>query len=190
MEAMFALPVWLVAILIFLLRIIDVSLGTCRTIAVVQGRTTLSVVLGFVEVLVWITTVANVIQHASGNAWLLLAYAAGFAAGNATGIYLERWLAMGMVILRIISEHASEELAEVLGAKGRQVFQFDGTRENYFVTLFYVPVRRKDASRLIAKAQKVDPNLFYAVDTLRDSNMLNTTPLPTPTGWRAMVKMK
>src|SRR5690606_26090592 len=118
------------------------------------------------------------IQHASGNAWLLLAYAAGFAAGNATGIYLERWLAMGMVILRIISEHSSEELAEVLGVNGRQVFQFDGTRENYFVTLFYVPVRRREAPRLLAKAQKIDPNLFFAVDTLRDSNMLNTTPLP------------
>ncbi|MCO6046563.1 DUF5698 domain-containing protein [Aeoliella sp. ICT_H6.2] len=190
METMFSLPVWLVAILIFSLRIIDVSLGTCRTIAVVQGRIGLSVGLGFLEVLVWITTVANVIQHASSNAWLLLAYAAGFAAGNATGIYLERWLAMGMVILRLMSEGAGDELSDALGDKVTRVYEFDGSRNGQSVRLLYVPIQRRKAAALIAEAQRVDPHLFYAVDTLRDSNMLLPTPLPVPTGWRAAVKMK
>lgn len=190
MEAMFSLPIWLVAILIFSLRIIDVSLGTCRTIAVVQGRIGLSVLLGFLEVLVWITTVANVIQHASNNAWLLLAYAVGFAAGNATGIYLERWLAMGMVILRLMTETSGDELANALGSKVARVYKFDGSQNGSSIRLLYVPVQRRKASALITEAQRIDPHLFYAVDTLRDSNMLLPTPLPTPTGWRAAVKFK
>lgn len=190
MEYLFDLPLWLVATLIFVLRVVDVSLGTCRTIAVVQGRMVTSVVLGFVEVLVWITVVANVIQHASSNAVLLLAYAGGFAAGNATGIYLERRLALGMVILRIISEDAGEELAEVLGKSVPRVFTFDGYHNGQQMTLLYVAARRRNAPALLEKARKIDPNLFYAFDTLRESNMVATSVLPTATGWRAAVKMK
>ncbi len=190
MDYLFDLPVWLVATLIFALRIVDVSLGTCRTIAVVQGRMGTSVILGFLEVLVWITVVANVIQHASNNVWLLIAYAGGFAAGNATGIYLERWLALGMVILRIISESSGYELAEELGDMVPRVFMFDGLHNGEQMTLLYVAVRRRDAPALLEKARRIDPNLFYAVDTLRESNMLAATPLPTATGWRAPVKMK
>jgi uncharacterized protein YebE (UPF0316 family) len=190
MDYLIALPVWLLAALIFALRIVDVSLGTCRTIAVVQGHMGTSVFLGFIEVLVWITVVANVIQHASTNVWLLIAYAAGFAAGNATGIYLERWLALGMVILRIVSESSGNELAEALEASGPRVFMFDGFHNREQMMLLYVAVRRRDASPLLEKARRIDPNLFYAVDTLRESNMLTTAPLPTATGWRTAVKMK
>lgn len=190
MEYLFELPVWLVAILIFALRIVDVSLGTCRTIAVVQGRMATSVVLGFVEVLVWIAVVANVIQHASSNVWLLIAYAAGFAAGNATGIYLERWLALGMVILRIISESHGHELVAALGESVPRVFMFDGFHNGDQVTLLYVAVRRRDATKLLQRARQIDPHLFYAVDTLRESNMLATTPLPSATDWRSPLKIK
>ena len=102
------LPVWALALVIFTLRVVDVSLGTCRTIAVVQGRMKVSVLLGFIEVLVWVTTVTHVIQKAADNGWLLLAYAAGFAFGNAAGIALERRLAMGSVILRIVSHDAGD----------------------------------------------------------------------------------
>lgn len=190
MEALFELPVWLVAALIFALRLVDVSLGTCRTIAVVQGRMVMSVLLGFVEVLVWITVVANVIQHASSNVWLLIAYAAGFAVGNATGIYLERKLAFGMVILRIISETSGTELAEALRETVPRVFTFEGLHNGDKMTLLYVPVRRRDASALLERALSVDPHLFYGVDAMRESNLMPSPPLPAATGWRATFKKK
>jgi uncharacterized protein YebE (UPF0316 family) len=42
-------PVWLLCLLIFVLRVCDVSLGTVRTVAIVKGHISLSVVLGFFE---------------------------------------------------------------------------------------------------------------------------------------------
>lgn len=184
------LPVWALAALIFCLRVVDVSLGTCRTIAVVQGRMTTSVMLGFIEVLVWVTTVTHVIQKASDNAYLLLAYAAGFACGNAAGIALERRLAMGSVILRIVSHDSGEELAETLRAHSPQVFAFEGADDEQAVTLLYVAARRRRVRRLIDLACEVDPDLYYAVDPLRDSNWTLTQGAPAPTGWRSLVKKK
>lgn len=184
------LPVWALALLIFFLRIIDVSLGTCRTIAVVQGRIVTSVMLGFFEVLIWITTVSQVFQHASGNAWLLLAYAAGFACGNGVGIALERRLAMGSVILRIVSHNAGDDLAQALREQSPRVLTFEGSDEEHAVTLLYVAARRRQVRRLITAARRVDPDLYYAVDPLRESNWIIGQPIPGPSGWRSVMKKK
>ncbi len=83
----------------------DVSLGTLRTISVVHGRTRVSVVLGFFEVLVWVTAVSQVITRLDESPWLAVAYAGGFAAGNAVGIALEKRLKLGSVVVRIITAH-------------------------------------------------------------------------------------
>lgn len=185
-----SLPVWGLALAIFFLRIVDVSMGTCRTIAVVQGRIAMSVALGFVEVLIWITTVSQVFQRASGNGWLLLAYAAGFACGNGVGIALERRLAMGSVILRIVSHGAGEVLANALRKHSPRVLTFEGSDDEHAVTLLYVAARRRQVPFLIAAARRVDPDLYYAVDPLRETNWALGPSVPNPTGWRAVAKRK
>lgn len=186
------LPVWGLAIAIFLLRIVDVSVGTVRTIAVVQGRVFLSVCLGFIEILVWVTVVAQVFQHAAHNSIVLLAYAAGFAAGNAVGIAIERMLALGTVILRIVSVSAGPRLAELLRQKVRRVYVFEGHEVHDTqrpMMLLYVVVKRREAKDLINLSRSIDPDLFFAVDPVRESSAL-LTPLPNATGWRNVFKMK
>lgn len=194
MDSLTELPIWGAALVIFFLRIVDVSLGTFRTIAVVQGRTVTSVVLGFLEVLVWITTVSQVMKQAGSNPTLLLAYAAGFAAGNAVGILLERRLALGGVILRMVTATKGDELAGALREKSPRVYTFRGEgrgeQESEAVTLIYVVALRRRAKRLLKRALAIDPNLFYAVDPLRDSNADLGPTLPPPTAWRSWVKKK
>ena len=72
-------PVWGLAIAIFLLRIVDVSVGTIRTIAVVNGRIKISVLLGFIEVLIWITVVSQVIARVKESPFILLAPTEGWS---------------------------------------------------------------------------------------------------------------
>lgn len=191
MDYLDQLPVWALALGIFFLRIVDVSLGTCRTIAVVQGRIGISVVLGFLEVLVWVTTVTHVVHHATSNPLLLLAYASGFAVGNAAGILVEKRIAMGTVILRIVSHAAGNDLAAELRRYVPRVFQFEGrNNEEEMMLLLYVVVRRRHARRLLDVAMEVDPDLLYAVDPMRETNWLFAQPPAAPTGWRAVMKKK
>ena len=98
-----------------------------RTIVVVNGRVTLSVALGFVEVLIWITAVSQVILRLRESPVLILAYAGGFAAGNAVGIVLERRLALGQCVVRLISSEG-EKVARILSSVGqvRGVFPSEG----------------------------------------------------------------
>ena len=75
----------------YFMRICDVSLNTIKTISVVQGRIAMAVVLGFFEVLIWVTVVSQVITRLGDYPILGVAYAAGYATGNAVGIVIDRF---------------------------------------------------------------------------------------------------
>jgi hypothetical protein len=93
---------WVVLpILIFLARVIDVSLGTLRIIFIARGRRKLAPLLGFFEVLIWIVVVSQVMQNLH-SPLSFIAYAAGFATGNYVGMWIEDKLAIGTLIVRVI----------------------------------------------------------------------------------------
>jgi len=184
------LPVWGLGLLIFCLRITDVSIGTLRTISVVQGRIRLSVVLGFFEVLIWAFAVSQVITRIQEEPVLLLAYAGGFATGNAAGIGLERALAMGSCVVRIVTARAGVEMADSIRATGQPVTTFLGQGLEGEVTLLYVVCPRRKLADLVTLARSVDPEVFYAVEPVQSSKVGTGLPLPHSTGWRAFFKKK
>ena len=190
MPLLTALPTWAIAFLIFLMRIADVSFGTLRTISVVQGRIRLSVLLGFFEVLIWVVGVSQVMSGFDENPILAVAYAGGFAAGNGVGISIEKRLALGSVVVRIISPNHGDRIAQTLRVQGYRLTTFMGEGRNGPVTLLFVTCRRREAPRIIQTAQGQDPALFYTIETLRERSVELLTPLPHATGWRALLKKK
>ncbi len=153
------------AFTIFVCRILDVSLGTMRTISLVHGRAVLAVVLGFFEVLVWISVVSQVISEVKTNPVLLLAYAGGFAAGNGIGIALERKIAMGTQVVRIISQHAGPVIAAKIREIGQAVTTFVGEGRDGPVTLIYVTCPRRRVEQILSTAMLLDPQLFYVTES-------------------------
>ncbi|MGE5437798.1 MAG: DUF5698 domain-containing protein, partial [Syntrophothermus sp.] len=66
------------AFIIMCMRICDVSIGTIRTILVVQGRKWLAGLAGFFEVLIWIFAIRYIMQNLEVII-NLFGYATGFA---------------------------------------------------------------------------------------------------------------
>jgi len=188
MDFLYTLPVWITALAIFFLRICDVSFGTLRTIAVVNGRSRLAVFLGFFEVLIWITAVSQVIASVKSNPVLLIAYAAGFAAGNAVGIRLEKRIAMGSCVIRMISPHKGEEIAEKLRGIGFTVTTFDGMGRDGPRTLIFAMCPRKAAKMVVKTAKSIEPQLFYSVEPASEISLWGT--MQPATGWRGVFKKK
>lgn len=183
-----ALPVWALAIAIFSLRVLDVSLGTLRTVSVVQGRLPLSVVIGFVEILIWVVAVSQVIVRVHDSPVLVLAYAGGFAVGNACGITLERHLALGGCVVRMIASREAAAIASRLRGMGHILTTFLGEGQDGPRTLMFTTCSRREVPSVIAAAASLDPHLFYTVDRFSQSEQFS--PLPHPTGWRAVLKKK
>jgi uncharacterized protein YebE (UPF0316 family) len=57
--------------LIFMARLVDVSLGTLRIVFVSKGNKNLAPILGFVEVLIWLVAIGQVMQNLTNFACYL-----------------------------------------------------------------------------------------------------------------------
>ena len=73
---------------VFLARVLDVSIGTVRTITVVRGYRLLATVLGFFEVIIWVMAAGQVLTNLH-HWYLVISWAGGFATGNAVGMWIE-----------------------------------------------------------------------------------------------------
>jgi uncharacterized protein YebE (UPF0316 family) len=185
LEYFVLLPVWAVAILIFLLRVVDVSLGTMRTIAVIQGRIQISVLLGFFEILIWITAISHVMANLSATPLLLLAYAGGFATGNATGIILERKFALGRVMIRLVSAGAGEEIKHGWQKRGARVVIVIGQGHSGAESVLYCACSRRQARDYVALARAIDSQALATIEPVLEHEPPLCQPLPHATGWRA-----
>ena len=118
METYLSMPIFFTGITVFLARIVDVSLGTLRTISIIQGRTRLSFWLGFGEILIWLWVISTVVPQVKEIPVLAIFYAFGFASGNMAGIRIERWLAFGHIIIRVISNKHFREMTDSIRKAG------------------------------------------------------------------------
>src|ERR1035437_1979842 len=116
---------WIVLpIIIFFSRVCDVSLGTLRHVFISKGFRKIVPLLGFFEVLIWIIVVAQVMKHL--NNWACyLGWAGGFAAGTYIGLMIEERLALGIQIIRIITNQDCDHLVIELKEKKHGVTIID-----------------------------------------------------------------
>jgi uncharacterized protein YebE (UPF0316 family) len=193
MEWAVSTPIWLLCLVVFVLRVCDVSLGTVRTVAIVKGHITSSVVLGFFELMIWIMAISQVIARLHESWLLAFAYAGGFAAGNAVGILVERKLALGTSVVRILSGARGGEIARALRNQGHKVTTFAGEGVDGPVTLVYAMAPRRRTRQMITAAQTIDNDLMYVTEPAHESNggvQLRLRPVLHATGWRAVFKKK
>jgi len=157
-----------IPIMVFIARVADVSLGTLRIIFISRGKRNLAPILGFFEVFIWITVVSQIVSHAH-NIVAYLAYAAGFAAGNFVGMYIEDRLAIGTQIIRLIIQNDPNELATNLHNAGYGVTCVNGQGTTGPVTLVYTVVKRKEIPRVINIINQTHPNAFLTIEDLRST---------------------
>jgi len=177
-------------LLIFAARVADVSIGTIRTIVTVQGRSVVAFILGIFELLIWIAVVSTVIHQIKDQPILALFYAFGYATGNVVGIAAERRLALGIVVLRVITRRAGKALADRIRGWGQPVTIFRGEGRNGPVDELYIACRRKSLNHILRMVREEDPEAFYVTEMARDVRKTIGPPLFSPTGWRAVLKKK
>lgn len=170
MDTLLAAPIG--ALLIFLLRIVDVSMGTMRLIIGVRGYRGPAALIGFVEILVWLFAVGAALQHLH-SVLHVVGYAAGFAAGNYVGIWLEGKFALGTNVVRAICRDGSEvyaageQAAHALRAAGFAVTEIEGTGREHAVDILNVVAQRKQVAEVIDIVREHVPDAFITVEEVR-----------------------
>ena len=146
------MELFLLALLIFAMRIVDVSIGTVRAIYTIRGNVLVSCVLGFVESAVWIFAISRLFGQVN-NPVAMLAWALGFTSGTVLGMLVEKWIASGSVMFSIFARgEQAGELERGLREKGLGVTRVFGEgRDGPVPVLFVVSPRRrvKEVTKLI-----------------------------------------
>jgi uncharacterized protein YebE (UPF0316 family) len=159
----------LMPILIFLARICDVSIGTMRIIFVSKGKRNIAPILGFFEVLIWITAISKIMENLD-HYINFIAYAAGFATGNFVGMIIEEKLAMGILMIRVFAYENGDEMVQSLNKQGfgATVVEAHGAREK--IDLIYSIVKRNELANVLNIITNMNPKIFYTIEEVKSVN--------------------
>ena len=170
-EAVFDWYAWVILpVVIFIARIIDVTLGTIRIIFVSRGLKKYAPILGFFEVLIWIVVVGQLVQHLH-SVTSYIGYAAGFAVGNFVGMWIENKIAVGTYVLRIICTADGPNLAQQIHDAGFGVTRVDAQGSAGPVFLLYTVVKRRDLKTIQNIIHQHAPKAFVTIEDVRSSEM-------------------
>ncbi len=152
--------------LIFVARILDVTIGTIRIVFISKGHKILSPLLGFFEVLIWVLAISKIFEHLNNFAYYL-AYAGGFAVGNYVGLLIEEKIAIGKVVIRIITRKSANSLINALHDEsfGVTIVPAQGMEDN--VHIIYTVLKRHDIDKVINMIKKYNPRSFYSIEDVR-----------------------
>ena len=155
--------------LIFLARVMDVSIGTIRIVMVSKGHKIWAPILGFFEVLIWLIAITKIIQNLDN--WLCyIAYGLGFAAGNYVGLIIEEKMALGIVKLQIITRKEASKLIENLRAAGYGITHHSAKGSNENVSIIYSIIKRSEIRKVEDIIKTTNPKAFYSIEDIKFVN--------------------
>ena len=178
-------------LLIFFARIGDVSLSTIRIIFVMGGNKLIAPILGFFEALIWLLAIGQIFSNID-NGWSYLAYAAGFASGTFIGMYIEEKLAIGRVVLRLITKEPVHEFLDFLHESNYRYSILDAQGKTGKVHVVFLVLKRDNLGPMTKAVNKYHPNAFYTIEGVKqvnESNIDENVP-KSMSLWRGLSKMK
>jgi uncharacterized protein YebE (UPF0316 family) len=149
-------------ILIFFLRVGDVSLGTLRFVYVVRGARTAASLTGFVEVLIWVVAAGTTILNLTSPLHVL-GYAGGFGAGTWVGMWLEGRTPFGIATVQAYSRGRDSGVSDALRQLGLGVTEMEGEGMGGPVDIVSTVLPRKYVPRAIQTIEAHDPDAFITV---------------------------
>lgn len=148
---------------IFLLRIADVSIGTLRIGFLVRGRSGSAGGFSFLESLVWLAAAAQVLANLDSPV-KIVAYAGGYATGTMLGVHIERWIAVGDVMMRIVAPVDSPSAAGALREAGYIVTEMNAAGRDGEVRVSFSVLPRRRVAEALRLVRTTNPQAFVAFE--------------------------
>lgn len=160
------MTLFLLCLKIFFVRIIDVSLGTVRTLITVKGRTLLASMVGFIEIFVWFVIVKEALNTTETSLWIAIAYSLGFATGTYIGGYLSDRFIKGNFGVQVVTSNNNHKLIDVLRSEGYAVSVIDvkgqdKANEKY---MLFIEIQKNNFEHLKRLIHSIDKKAFIVVN--------------------------
>lgn len=153
-------------LLIFIFRVFDQTIGILRIILATKGMSYLVLIAGFFESLIWLLAISQIINHLD-NILCYIAFAAGFSSGNFLGIYIEKKLSLGSVIIRVVFQQDATKSIELLKASNYRLTVVDAVGMDGNVKMLFSTIKRNQIKSFINILNINNPKAFYTIEDVR-----------------------
>ncbi len=151
---------------IFGARILDVSIGTVKTMLMVKGKTIIMVLLAFLEVFIWFLVAREALVTSVDSLFVPISYSLGYATGTLLGTYLSNTFIKGIVGVQAVVEKGNKALFGAIRKHGYAVSVVD-LKEDYTGVqrdMLYFQINNRNLKKLLALLHKYDSNAFIVVN--------------------------
>ena len=155
-------------LLIFLAKMIEVTLATVRIVLITKGEKLKGSIIGFFEVIIWIILVSTILTDISSDPYKVIFYSFGFAFGNYVGSIVENKLGYGTVrIESIVKEDDAIQLVEALRNKGFAVTVVHGEGMNLNRKVLIMHLKRKRTNEVIKLIKELQGNVVITITQVK-----------------------
>jgi len=143
--------------LIFILKAVEVSIATLRSILINKGYRKQGTLLSFVEVLLWTFVASRVIMGMVDAPIKGIMYSLGFSVGVYVGSMIESYIAMGRVMIQaIVSMEQTIPITTSLRDKGYAVTTMEAQGRDSLKSVLIIFANRKGKEEIVRDIHKLD----------------------------------
>lgn len=148
---------------IFFVRILDVSLGTVRTIMTVKNKNLIASVIGFVEITVWFLVVKEALNTDNNSIFIVFSYALGFSTGTYIGGLISNRYIKGYMSVQVISDKY-DKLVSVLRENGFGVSTINIKGKDTDKVMLLIQINSSSLDKLKSIINKCDSKAFVIIN--------------------------
>lgn len=162
----------IICLKIFFARIVDVTLGTIRTILLAKEKTLEPVIIAFFEVIIWFIVAKEALKVNDSTLLVAIFYAAGYATGTLIGSYLSKKFNRSIITVEIIVSDQKDRLLDALRAKGFRVnvisLKKDYNKEEK--EMLSMQIKATNLKKVSSIVKSIDNNAYMVV---RDTKVVS-----------------
>ncbi len=151
---------------IFLARVMDVSIATVRVMFIMNGAKRWAPMLGFFESMIWLLAIGQIMQNLT-NFYSYLAYASGYATGTFIGMCIEEKIAMGKMMVRVITRSTADEFIDWLNENHYRYTNVNAEDNGGNANVLFTVVKRSNLENLLKAVRYFHPEAFYTVEGIK-----------------------
>lgn len=153
---------------IYFARILDVTLNTIRTFYTLKGKSTISTIISFFEVLVWFLVAREALNINLNSVWVPISYALGYATGNLLGSFISNNYIKTEINVTVITKK-NNNLVSILRDNEYEISIIDlkNSFDNVKKQMLIIETNKKNYKRLIHIIKSYDINSCIMVSDIK-----------------------
>lgn len=152
-------------LIVFFGRLVDVALGTIRTIISVKGKLKLSFIIGFIEALLYFLVVRRAFNNDINIIYVAISYAFGYALGILIGTYISHNLINDDLTLQAIVKK-DNDIIDYLRSKGYivSILELNNPYDDFPKLLLFISIKHKKLKELTNIIYSNDKNAYLTIN--------------------------